>query len=379
MFNAQNKILFDKSLTNNFKNIEGYLNLNNVCVIVDVNVQDNSYCKKIFDGFKQLCDKLEIYPIEALEPTTDIVDELTRKIRSNNYTLIVSIGGGSVIDLCKAVSVMTYIGEKTELFHAKFTNFTKKITHVAIPTTSGTGSEVTPGAVLLNPKKKLKRALAGNIVMPDYTILYPQITYDQPVELAIFSGYDALSHSIESFTAKNSNCFTTMYSKEAFKLIINSLPCIKSNMDNYEIRYNILLGSCMAGIAIYNSNTGAAHSMSYALGAYEKINHSKAIAMVLSKVIKNNVDKGFKGYNELIKLIVNGNNKENNLNLPELLNDIEEKLEIQNYLNQCKKFTNEIEFLAQKSLELTSALENNPVLFEKECARKILSQIINKN
>ena len=152
-------------------------------------------------------------PGPSAEPTTDIVDATAALFRAAPPDLLVGIGGGSTLDLAKAVSVMALVDASVTDYHGTGKPLTKGIRKIMIPTTAGTGSEVTPGAVLVNPRTSFKRALGGPMVCPDYAVLDARLTISMPEAVMVATGMDALAHAVESHTARCANTVTRMYSR----------------------------------------------------------------------------------------------------------------------------------------------------------------------
>jgi alcohol dehydrogenase len=266
-----------------------------------------------------------------------------------------------------------------EDYHGTGKPFTKGVRKILIPTTAGTGSEVTKGAVLVNEKTNFKRAIGGKYVTADYAVLNAELTMTMPDTVAASTGMDALAHAVESYTGKCSNEITRMYALKAFSLIYNSLPKIFIDKNNLECRRNILLGSCLAGFAIYNSDTGACHALSYPLGIYNHVPHGLAVATLLPEVISINVEKGCNIYGDLYSHIADA---------PQLEKPTEKALAFcqmlatykpLSYLGKkfCDYGINEtnIDFLAERGLDLKSALNNNPVEFTLEDSKRIFLKV----
>ncbi|MFH1725867.1 MAG: iron-containing alcohol dehydrogenase [Elusimicrobiota bacterium] len=324
------------------------------------------------------------YPIvltmpEAIEPTTDRVDEVARIFRGKDVDLLVAVGGGSTLDLAKAVSVMAQTEDSVTKYHGTGEPLPPGITKIMVPSTAGTGSEVTPGAVLVNKETSFKRALGGPQVCPDYAILHAPLTLSMPDHVTASTGMDALAHAIESYTARCANRVTRMYSREAFALAYNNLPKALRDGGDLEARRNMLLGSCLAGFAIFNSNTGACHSMAYPLGIYHEVPHGVAVGLIIPKVVEINIKKGCTQYAELLDVIEGadrgGDAKTKAARFISLFKDFPALPLINGGLSKRGIQKKDVAFLAERGLDLTPALGNNPVEFTKENAVAVLEQL----
>ena len=191
---------------------------------------------------------------------------------------------------------------------------------------------------------------------------------------------DALAHAIESYTAKCANPITRMYSREAFSLMFNNLPKAFVDSSNLEVRRNLQLGSCFAGFAIYNSNTGACHSMAYALGIYRGVPHGTAVGLLIPKVLEINVQKGCTLYADLFDLVEGvdkrGSRAEKATRFTDLLLTYSPLAFLRKDPNGYGIGPDSIHFLLDRSLDLTSALSNNPVEFTRKDANKVLEQLV---
>ena len=378
-FNSKTQIVISDNLANDVWMLLQEERSKNVALVVDSNVAEQQDIKEI-TNFLENKINLIVYKIKATEPTTDMVNEYTTNLRMKDSDIFIGIGGGSIIDLTKALSVMVVNEGKVEDYHGTGKTIASRIKKIMIPTTAGTGSEVTCGAVLVNTTTKFKRAINGGYVTPDYAVLNAKLTLTMPDSVIASTGIDALGHAIESYTAKCANDITRMYSKMAFALVYNNLSKIFEDKQNIVLRQNVLLGSCLAGYAIYNSDTGACHSMAYPLGIYNDIPHGVAVAYILPHVIRINVERGCSLYADLYDLMDD----------VEKMDNLEEKIKrfcacLENYKTLSfidKNFKdygineNNYEFLAERGLDLTSALNNNPVDFGLEDAKRVLRELL---
>lgn len=380
-FDSKTKIVISDDLKNDLAGLLKTQEVKQAALIIDSNVSGQKMIRETVESLESKFD-LSVYSIESREPTTDIVNEYTDKLRGDEFDMMIAIGGGSIIDLTKALSVMVVNEGKVEDYHGTGKVFKSGIKKIMIPTTAGTGSEVTPGAVLVNKKTKFKRAIGGSYVGPDYALLNPSLTLSMPEALIASCGMDALAHAIESYTAKCANDITRMYSAEAFSLIFNNLSEIFKDWQNLILRKKVLLGSCLAGYAIYNSNTGAAHAMAYPLGIYNDIPHGLALAHLLPRVVKVNLSKGCFDYAKLYDFIEGVESvdckKEKAYRFASILENYSPLSYIDKNFSDYGVNQDNYEFLAERGLDLVSALNNNPVEFGIEDSKKVIREVISR-
>jgi len=238
-------------------------------------------------------------------PTISLIESLTEKFKPQKIDLIISIGGGSVIDTGKALS-LTLISDQdvSDLIFGNVAN-TTTIDHMAIPTTAGTGSETSKGAILSDYQKQWKGGLRGDYIFPTYAVVCPEFTYSLSKQLTLQTGFDAFTHALESFFSKASTIFTRRISIEAISNIVPSLLEI-SRSDQLQISHKSKLayGSMLAGINLGNSSTCLPHRLQYCIGALSNTSHADGLAAVYPawlRRIKISSKDDFKVINNLIK------------------------------------------------------------------------------
>ncbi|GAA0122149.1 MAG: 4-hydroxybutyrate dehydrogenase [Clostridium argentinense] len=210
------------------------------------------------------------------EPSDDIIDKIIKEISSKNLKRVIAIGGGSIIDISKLLALKE-VEKVSELFEKKVSAVKNKEL-IIIPTTCGTGSEVTNISIAEIKSKKTKMGLAVPELYADYAVLIPELVKGLPYEFFVYSSIDALIHAMESLVSPKANQYTEMYSKEAIKMIIGGYKKIIEKGKEYriEIIEDFLIASNYAGISFGNAGVGAVHALSYPLGAKYHVPHGEA-------------------------------------------------------------------------------------------------------
>lgn len=202
---------------------------------------------------------------------------------------VVAIGGGSVMDVAKMVvaakGASTY--QVNDIISIK-ERFAKRLKTIFIPTTHGTGSEVTMWGTVWNTEEKKKYSISNPELYPDVAILDGSLTLTLPLEESIITALDALSHSFEAIWNKNKNPQSTKYAIEAICLILDNVNKLKSNLNDLPIRTNLLLASNISGLAFSNTKTAAAHAIGYPLTAHFNIPHGLASSLALIPLLEIN-------------------------------------------------------------------------------------------
>jgi alcohol dehydrogenase class IV len=232
----------------------------------------------------------------AAEPSANLIDEICKKFRQNSFDVVVSIGGGSVIDAGKAISAMLPEDGSVKLFlegnplgrpHPGV-----KLPFIAIPTTAGTGSETTKNAVLSEVGENgFKRSLRHANFVPDIAIVDPELTLNCSTQVTTASGLDAFTQLFESYTSVHSSLFTDALAFEGMYWIENSLNKVCQNGNDISSRSNMSYAAMLSGITLTNAGLGAVHGFASAIGSLFDIPHGTICGSLLGEVNKKNIDK----------------------------------------------------------------------------------------
>lgn len=227
----------------------------------------------------------EIFDRVLPDPEMSIVEDCMRVYREGGHDGLIGVGGGSAIDIAKCVAVYAgYQGDLADLFGVDQVP-RKGSPLIAIPTTAGTGSEVTNVAILSDKAAQLKKGIVSDYLLPDVALISPQMTLTCPRSVTAASGVDALVHAIESYLSLNASPITDALAIAAIKLISNALPKAFANPTNLQARDDMATASLMAGMAFGNAGVGAVHALAYPLGGRYAISHGVSIALLLPYVM----------------------------------------------------------------------------------------------
>lgn len=214
------------------------------------------------------------------EPTDKMVEEGLLVWSRENCDFLIAVGGGSPIDTMKAIAVVAQSGGSINDFYGKEIKL-KLPSMVAIPTTSGTGSEATQFTIITNTGKDIKMLLKGACLMPDIAVDDPAFTRTAPPSVTAATGLDALCHAAEAYTSKKAQPMTDTLAMSAVKRIFAWLPECYRNGDNMEARTQMSLAALEAGIAFNNASVTVIHGMSRPIGALFHVAHGVSNAMLL--------------------------------------------------------------------------------------------------
>jgi alcohol dehydrogenase class IV len=230
--------------------------------------------------------QVSVYAGVTAEPDTEMVKRGLQQFKADKCDGIVALGGGSAIDTAKTISVLAVNDGPVKQFMGTDTVPEPGVGVIALPTTSGTGSEATRVVVIADSQSKLKMSGRSKAYVPSVAILDYKLTMSMPKPLTAATGIDALTHAVEAYVSKQANDFTDLLALSAVELIWGSIRQAWHDGSDEDARQNMLIGSFQAGIAFSNASVGLVHSMSEPLGACFHVPHGLSNAMLLPAVTK---------------------------------------------------------------------------------------------
>ncbi len=243
-----------------------------------------------------------VYDKTRPNPTTDNVEEALKLYNSGNCECLIAFGGGSAMDCAKAVGArVAYPKRSLDKLKGDLRIFRKLPPLFAVPTTAGTGSEVTVTAVITDTAKKHKYTMNSFPLIPSFAVLDPKVTYSLPKHLTATTGMDALTHAVEAYIGRSTSKETRRLSKEAVKLVIDNVKTAYEDPKNYTARENMLKAAYKAGIAFSKSYVGYIHAVAHSLGGQYNVPHGLANSVLLPIVLE---DYGEKVHKKLYELAV---------------------------------------------------------------------------
>ena len=227
------------------------------------------------------------------EPDTSMISEGVKLARESGFQAVVGFGGGSVIDCAKAIAglvpnkgdlldYLEVIGQGKKLEE-------KPLPFIAIPTTAGTGAEVTKNAVIHSPEHNVKVSLRSPLMFPDVAVVDPELTLSMPPEITATTGMDALTHLLETFVSNQSNPFIDTFCREGMHRISTSLKKVFENGDNLKAREDMAFAAMLGGMALANVKLGAVHGFAGPMGGMFPVSHGAVCAALLPAVMEVNI------------------------------------------------------------------------------------------
>ncbi|MCM8821008.1 MAG: iron-containing alcohol dehydrogenase [Candidatus Omnitrophica bacterium] len=226
------------------------------------------------------------YPGADPEPDTENVDRGTELCIKEGCDCILAVGGGSAMDVGKAIAVVATNGGSVKDYFGEMQYRNEPLPIIAIPTTCGTGSEVTRFAVIVDRSQNTKKTVSSEKIIPKLSILDPEVLATLPIHLVVATGMDAFSHAAESYLAKRADFISKMFARESLKILLKFIPQTKIEQDSLDIRENLLLASLIAGFALNKTGTIIVHGMGYALTILYDTHHGTANALLLPYVFE---------------------------------------------------------------------------------------------
>ncbi|MFJ5760645.1 iron-containing alcohol dehydrogenase [Neobacillus sp. NPDC093182] len=359
------------------------LNVQKVLIVSDSGLKNLG----IIDG---IADSLRVGGVEPFifaevepNPTMEAVHQGRKVYFQHNCTGIVAIGGGSSLDAAKAIAVASVNeGDVNQYGRGKKTIKGPLPPTIMIPTTAGTGSEVTNVAVITDTRQKRKFVLASTYLIPTCAFVDPVMTYSLPPKLIAATGMDALVHSIESYVNNRAQPISDALALEAIKMLRKYLPKSYADPTNEEAKAQVLLASTIAGLSFSMSGTALVHSLSHPMTAWFEVPHGLANAIILPYVMEFNLIANYEKYAEVAYLF---EEETRNLSvykaaekLVDHLKNFARKLDIPENFNYLSEVIDEevIEGLTRDAMDDRGTFPNNPRKPSKEEVRALYQQLL---
>lgn len=243
------------------------------------------------------------------EPTNLLIDKGVEIYKQESCDFLIAIGGGSPIDAMKAIGAVITNGGSINDYYGKIISIPTP-PMVAVPTTSGTGSEATQFTIITNTETDIKMLLKGPVLMPDLAIDDPAFTMTAPPSITAATGLDALCHAAEAYTSKKSQPLTDDLAISAVKRIFKNLPVVFNEPKNVEARAEMSLAALEAGVAFNNASVTIIHGMSRPIGALFHVPHGISNAMLLSECFSFAIDGAYERFADLGRAIKAASHKD---------------------------------------------------------------------
>jgi alcohol dehydrogenase class IV len=267
-------------------------------IVTDPWMMKNQLAERLATQMRDAGLSCEIFHETVPDPTSAVVEAGAGVFVQGSHDSLVSLGGGSPIDTAKAIGMLAANGGKVRDYRVPRPIPAAGPTHLAIPTTAGTGSEVTRFTVIRDSESGEKMLLAGDTLLPTAAVVDYELTLTMPPRLTADTGTDSLTHAIEAFVSRRANPFTDALALSAMKTIWRELPTSFRQPDNAQAREAMMLAATQAGIAFSNASVALVHGMSRPLGALFHVPHGLSNAMLLPAVTAFSIEAALDRYAE---------------------------------------------------------------------------------
>jgi alcohol dehydrogenase class IV len=344
-------------------------------LVTDKGVLASGVDQKIKDQLKNESIGFDVFDGVISDPDIACAEACIEMAKQGNYDLIIGLGGGSSMDIASVASVMcTNAGTIHDFLGINLVKNAGTPT-ILIPTTAGTGAEVTPNAILTDTEANLKKAVVSPYILPRLAIVDPLLTVSMPDTVTSSSGIDALTHAIECYTSNKATILSDLFAKEAIIMIGRSLRTAVADGSNLEARYDMAIGSFYAGIAITNSGVTAVHALAYPLGGQFHVAHGVANGLLLPYVMEFNAMGSISRFSEIARLmeekVEHLTPLEQAYHAAKAVKSLYRDLKIPQSLTELGIPKDAIPDMAKAAMEVTRLMGNNPRSMTAEDAEKI--------
>jgi alcohol dehydrogenase len=346
-----------------------------VMVVTDPGLAKTGMVDRLEDLLKKAkITYLRFSDVEA-DPSYETAVRASESVKAFKADTILGIGGGSAQDVAKVASILaTNSGPVSAMFGVDLVP-KAGLKRILIPTTAGTGSEVTPIAILSDHKEKLKVGIVSPHLFPSVAILDPELTLGLPPHITVATGMDALIHAVEAYTSKNATAMTDMLALQAIKLIYGSIRTAFSNGTDVDARSKMMEGSMLAGMAFANAGVTAVHAFAYPIGAEYHIPHGVANSIMLVPVMEFNMLGNMPKFAHLATAfgenVASLSQRDAALKAVDALRILSRDLQVPARLSSFGIKDESIPDLAKGVMKVTRLLANNPRLLRVEDAEAI--------
>ena len=321
---------------------------------------------------------IEVFQNILAEPTLNDFNDIVEKARQFNADSVVGIGGGSVLDVAKLVAAFVHSDQQAADCFGIGLIKAKGLWFACLPTTAGTGSEVSPNAILLDERDHLKKGIVSPYLIADAAYVDPKLTWTVPAKVTADTGMDALTHCMEAYTNKFAHPTVDIYALQGIKLIAANLERAVKDGKDVEAREALALGSLYGGLCLGPVNTAAVHALSYPLGGEFHIPHGLSNAILLPSVMKFNMPASIKRYADVAIALgcePGKSDEETAQRGVDFIYRLAEAVGIPQKLTDLGIPQTAVDGMAKAAMEVQRLLKNNPREVTEQDAREIYNSL----
>ena len=321
---------------------------------------------------------IEVFQDIVAEPTVNDFKKILEVARQFKADSVVGVGGGSVLDVTKLIAA--FINSDQQVEDCFGTGFIKQkgLWFACLPTTAGTGSEVSPNAILLDERDHLKKGIVSPFLIADVAYVDPKLTWTVPAKVTADTGMDALTHCIEAYTNKFAHPSVDIYALQGIRLIAANLEKAVKNGQDQEAREALAFGSLYGGLCLGPVNTAAVHALSYPLGGEFHIPHGLSNAILLPSVMKFNMPANIKRHAEVAIALgcqPGANDEETAQRGVDFIYQLADAVGIPKKLTDLGIPQTAVDGMAKAAMQVQRLLKNNPREVTEQDARDIYNSL----
>ncbi|MEI7634252.1 MAG: iron-containing alcohol dehydrogenase [bacterium] len=349
-----------------------------VLVVADPGIVQAGVVDKVNAVLEAKQIAVSVYDGVESDPRLEIVSDCAERARQAGADVLIGVGGGSSLDIAKVAAIVVRHGGPVQRFFGIGNTPGRGLPTIVLPTTAGTGSEVTPIAVLSDEAEKLKKGIVSDDLYPDISIVDPGLMVSAPPSVTAYTGMDTLTHAIEAYTSRYSLPFVDTLALEAIRLVGRHLRRAVSNGSDLEARSGMALASTYGGMCLGPVNTAAVHALAYPLGGTYHVAHGQANALLLPYVMEFNFPSDMCKFAEVAKAL---GEKIEGLSLRDAaLASVKAVRELSIDINLPQKMRefsipeDAIPEMAEAAMKVTRLLNNDPRTVRTDDVRRIYEQ-----
>ncbi|MGA2958547.1 MAG: iron-containing alcohol dehydrogenase [Thermodesulfobacteriota bacterium] len=289
LFRTTKRILFGSGAVEKIGQEAQILKAKKALIITDPGIIKSGLLQTVEKPLQSVGISFAVFDGVEPDPKIEVAEKGRELAKQEGIDLIIGLGGGSSLDIAKVTSILVTNPGKIDAFLGIDLIPNPGVPLILVPTTAGTGSEVTPIAILSDTREKLKKGVVSAYLFPEVAILDPKLTVGLPPSVTAFTGMDALTHAIESYTSLNATDVTDLLAFRAMELIAKNLRMAYAHGENLLVRSNMMEGSLLAGMSFANAGVAAVHAFAYPLGGEFHIAHGLSNTLMLPYVMRYNI------------------------------------------------------------------------------------------
>ncbi len=379
-FQTPSNILFEAGASSKIAGLLKGYKAAHVLLVTDRGVRAAGLTRNAEAAIAEAGIALTVFEDVVADPPSHVIEQAAELCRERGVDAVLSIGGGSALDTAKLVAYLAKSPDKLDDIYGVGLATGERLPLLLVPTTSGTGSEVTPIAIVTTPTTEKKGVVSPRLI-PDWAILDPELTLGLPPHVTAATGIDAMVHAIEAYTSKiKKNPMSDQLALKALALLSANLRKVCADGSDLEARSDMLLGSMLAGMAFANSPVAAVHALAYPIGAIFHVPHGLSNALVLPYVLEFNRSAAEALYAELSDVIQPGYRRQSDAaDAAAFIAEIEalcRDCAVPGSLSAVGIGEGDLSKLAEDAMKQTRLLVNNPRELDYEEARTIYARAL---